>query len=114
MWLNHRVRRKQGLPLGVRGRCRGGGVGEICLIKHNVSGDKDPARGEVKASLTLVVRGVTKKHTTSRAGRQLVRSSGEGVRVTYTPEDPKVVVTSRGTKKSGVEWEQEKQWTEDG
>jgi hypothetical protein len=34
-WLNHRVRRKQGLQLGVRGRCRGGGVVEIRLVKHN-------------------------------------------------------------------------------
>ena len=50
----------------------------------------------------LVVRGVTKKHTTSRAGRQLVRSSGGGVRITRTPEDPKVVVERRGTEKSVV------------
>jgi len=50
-WLNHRVKRKQGLQLGVRGRCRGGGLGEIRLVKHNVSGDEDPARGEVKAAV---------------------------------------------------------------
>jgi len=54
-WLNHRVSRKQGLQLGVRGRCRGGGVGKIRLVKH-VSGDEDPARGDVKASVPLVVR----------------------------------------------------------
>ena len=75
-WLNHRVRRKQGLQLGVRGRCRGGGVREIRLVKHNVSGDEDPARGEVKAAVPLVVRGVTKKHTMSRAGCQLVEMLG--------------------------------------
>ena len=67
-----------------------------------MSGDQDAARGEVKASVPLVVRGVTKEHTTSRAGRQLVRSSGGGVRVTRTPEDPKVVVARRGTEKSVV------------
>jgi len=55
-WLNHQVRRKQGLQLRVRGRCGGGGVREIRLVKHNVSGDEDPARGEVKASVPLVVR----------------------------------------------------------
>ena len=77
-------------------------------------GDQNAARGEVKASVPLVVRGVTKEHTMSRARRQLVRSSGGGVRVTRTPEDPKVVVARRGTEKSVVEWEQEKQWTEDG
>ena len=80
-----------------------------------MSGDQDAARGEVKASVTLVVRGVTKKHTTSRAGRQLVRSSGGDVRITCTPKDTKVVVARRGYRKEcGVEWKQEKQWTEGG
>ena len=74
---------------------------KIRLVKHNVSGD-DSARGEVKAAVPLVVRGVTKKHTTSRAGRQLVRSSGGDVRITCTPEDTKVVVARRGTEKNGV------------
>src|SRR6185312_1516407 len=101
-WLNHRVSRKQRLQLGVRRRCGGGGVGEIRLVKHDVSGDQDAARGEVRASVPLVVRGVTKKHTKSRAGRQLVRSSGGDVRVTCTPKDPKVVVARRGTEKSVV------------
>ena len=50
----------------------------------------------------LVVWGVVKKHTTSRAGRQLVRSGGGGVRVTCTTEDPKVVVARRGTEQSVV------------
>ena len=67
-----------------------------------MSGDQDAARGEVKASVPLVVRGVPEEHTTSRAGRQLVRSGGGGVRVTRTPEDPKVVVARRGTEKSVV------------
>ena len=66
-----------------------------------MSGDKDPARGEVKASVALVVRGVTKKHT-SRARCQLVRSSGGDVRITCTPEDMMVVVVRRGTEKSVV------------
>ena len=70
------------------------------------------ARGEVKASVPLVVRGVPKEHTTSRAGRQLVRSSGGGVRVTRTPEGGRSEEGYR--KERGVEWEQEKQWTEDG
>ena len=49
-----------------------------------------------------MVREVPKEHTMSRAGRQLVRSGGGGVRVTHTPEDPKVVVARRGTEKSVV------------
>ena len=79
-----------------------------------MSGDEDAARGEVKASVSLVVRGVTKKYT-SRAGRQLVRSGGGGVRVTRTPEDPKGGRSEEGYRKErGVVWEQEKQWTEGG
>ena len=60
-------------------------------------------RGEVKATVPLVVRGVTKKHTPCRAGRQLVSSSGGDVRVTCTPEDTEVIVARRGTEK-GVVW----------
>ena len=63
--LNHRVSRKQRFQLGGRRRCGGGGVGEIRLVKDDVSGDQDAARGEVKASVPLVVRGVTKKHNKS-------------------------------------------------
>ena len=55
-------------------------------------------RGEVKASVPLVIRRVIKEHTTSRSGRQLVRSGGGGVRVTRTPEDPKVVVARGGAR----------------
>ena len=73
-WLNHRVSRKHRLQLGVRRRCGGGGVGEIRLV-----GDQNAARGEVKASVPLVVRGVPEEHTTSRAGRHLGRSGGGGV-----------------------------------
>ena len=43
-----------------------------------------------------------------------MRSSGGGVRITRTPEDPEVVVARRGTEKSVVWSEQEKQRTEDG
>jgi hypothetical protein len=101
MWLNHRVR-KQRRQLKVWRRCRGGGVREIRLVEHNVSVDEDSARGEVKAAVPLVVRGVTEKHTTSGAGRRLVRSSGSGVRVTSAPEVTKVIVARRGTKESMV------------
>ena len=64
-WLNHRVSRKQRLQLGVRRRCRGGRVGEIRLVKDDVSGDQNAARGEVKASVPLVVRGVPEEHDES-------------------------------------------------
>ena len=74
---------------------------EIRLVKDDVSGDQNAARGEVKTSVPLVVRGVPEEHITSRAGRQLVRSGGGGVRVTRT--------TSRSEegyrRERGVEWE---------
>ena len=74
-----------------------------------MSGDQDAVRGEAKASVLLVVMGVTKEHTTSRAGHQLVRSSGGGVRVTHTRR-PEGGRSEEGYRKErGVEWEQEKQ-----
>ena len=66
-----------------------------------MSGDQNAARCEVKVSVPFVVRGVPEEYT-SRAERQLVRSSGGGVRVTRTPDDPKIVVARRGTEKSMV------------
>ena len=78
-----------------------------------MSGDQNAARGEVKASVPLVVKEVLKEHTTSRAGRQLVRSGGGGVRVTHTRR-PEGCRSEGYRKERGVEWEQEKQWTEDG
>ena len=77
-------------------------------------GDQDAARGEVKASVPLVVRGVPEEHTTSRAGRQLVRSGGGGVRVTHTRKLEGGRSEEGYRRVRGVEWEQEKQWTEDG
>jgi hypothetical protein len=61
--------------------------------------DEDPARGEVKAAIALVVRGVPEKHTEGGAGCELVRISGSCVRVASTLEDTKVVIVWRGTKK---------------
>jgi hypothetical protein len=60
--------------------------------------DEDPARGEVKAAVFLVVRGVPEKHTEGGTGCKLVRSSGSGVRVASTPEDTEVVIARRGTE----------------
>ena len=53
------------LQLRVRRWCVRGGVGEIRLIKDDVSGDQNAARGEVKASVPLVVRGVPEEHNES-------------------------------------------------
>ncbi|WVZ57958.1 hypothetical protein U9M48_008285 [Paspalum notatum var. saurae] len=101
-WQNHRVSEKQGLQLEVGSGGGGGGEREIRLVKHHVPRDKDSARREVEATVPLVVRGVTKKHTPSRTGRQLVGSSGGGVRVTCTPEDMEVIIARRGTEESVV------------
>jgi hypothetical protein len=63
--------------------------------------DEDTARGKVEASVTLVIRRVSEENTEGRPGGQFMRSGGDGVRVTRTPEDSKVVV-ARGTEKSVV------------
>jgi hypothetical protein len=62
--------------------------------------DENAVRGEVEAPVPLVVRRVTKENTTCRAGRQLVRSNGNDVRITGTAEDTEVIVVGRGTKES--------------
>jgi hypothetical protein len=64
--------------------------------------DDEPARGEVKAAVALVVRGVPEKHTEGGTGCKLVRSSGSGVRVASTPEDTEVVIARRGTEEGLV------------
>ena len=64
--------------------------------------DEDPPRREVKATVPLVIRGVPEEDTLSRTGSQLMRSGGCGVRITRTPEDPKVIVTGGGTEESVV------------
>jgi hypothetical protein len=56
-WLDHRVSRKESEEVKVRvggGWC-GSGVGKYGLIKHHMARDEDPARGEVKAAVALVV-----------------------------------------------------------
>jgi hypothetical protein len=65
-WLDHRVSRKESEEVKVRvggGLWGGGGVGKHGLIKHHMARDEDPARGEVKAAVALVVWGVPEKHT---------------------------------------------------
>jgi hypothetical protein len=67
-----------------------------------MSGYKNPTRGEIVAPVPLMVRGVTKEHTTCRARCELMRSGGSKVRVAGAPEDMKVSVSGRGTEKSVV------------
>jgi hypothetical protein len=64
--------------------------------------DEDPTRGKVKATVTLMIRGVPEEDTESQMGCQFVGSGGYGVRVTRTPKDLKVIVPRRGTEKSMV------------
>jgi hypothetical protein len=58
--------------------------------------------GEVVAPIPLVVKRVTKENALYRVGRQLVRSSGDDVRVIGTAEDMEVIVAGRGTTTSLV------------
>jgi hypothetical protein len=67
-----------------------------------MSGDKNPARGEIVAAVPLMVRGVSKEHTKGRVRCELMRSSGSKVLVASAPEDRKVGVSGRGTEESVV------------
>jgi hypothetical protein len=42
---------------------------EVRLVKHNMSGDKNPTRGEIVAAVPLMVRGVTKEHNVLNEAR---------------------------------------------
>jgi hypothetical protein len=96
--LHHQVR-KHGLNVRIRSGC-GGGKGEVRLVKHNMSGYKNPTRREIVAAVPLMVRGVTKEHTTGRARCELMRSSGSKVRVASAPEDTKVGVVGGVPKRA--------------
>jgi len=61
------VRHGVALPTGdgVRVRCRGGSGGEEKnrLIEHHMARDEDLTRGEIIASVTLMIRGIAKEDT---------------------------------------------------
>jgi hypothetical protein len=104
--------RKHGLNVRIRSECGGGGKGEVRLVKHNMSGYKNPTRGEIVAVVPLMVKGVTKEHTTCRARCELMRSSGRKIRVASAPEDECKWEGYR--RERGEESEREKRWKEDG
>jgi len=65
-WLDHHVSGKQ--KQGVRVRCRGGsggggGEGKDRLMEHHMARDEDLTRGEVIASVTLMIRGIAEEDT---------------------------------------------------
>jgi hypothetical protein len=60
--------------------------------------NEDPTRGEIKAAIALMVRGVPEKHTEGGPGCKFLRSSSSSVRVASTPEDTKMVIARRGTE----------------
>jgi hypothetical protein len=65
-------------------------------------GDQHAVHAEIETPLPLVLRGVPKKDTLTRARGELMGSSGRGVWVAGAPEDPQVGVGGSGTKKSEV------------
>jgi hypothetical protein len=99
--LHHQVR-KHRLNVRIQSGCGRGGKGEVRLVRHNMSGYKNPTRGEIVAAVPLMVRGVTKEHTTCRARCELMRSSGNKIRVASAPEDTKVSLSGRGAEESMV------------
>jgi len=67
-----------------------------------VSGDQQAIGGEIETPIPLVIGGVPKKDTASRAGRKLVRSCGGEVRVAGAPEDTQVLVGGSGAEQGKV------------
>jgi hypothetical protein len=67
-----------------------------------MSGYKNPTRVEIIAAVPLMVRGVTKEHITGQARCELMRNSGNKIRVARAPEDTEVSVSGRGTEESVV------------
>jgi hypothetical protein len=55
--------------------------GEGGFVEDDEPGDDDSLCGEVKAVITLVIRGVTKEHTQGRAGSKFVRGGGSEIRI---------------------------------
>jgi hypothetical protein len=53
-----------------------------------MSRDQQAIGGEIEASVPLVLRGVAKEDTPTGARGELMGTSGRGVRVAGTPEDP--------------------------
>jgi hypothetical protein len=63
-------------------------------------GDQQAVHAEIETPLPLVLRGVPKKDTLTRARGELMGSSGRGVWVAGAPEDPQVGVGGSGTEKA--------------
>jgi hypothetical protein len=59
------------------GRQGGSSEGKYILVEKDMSRDDDAVGEEIKATVPLVVTGVTKEKITSRARGELVRSSAE-------------------------------------
>jgi hypothetical protein len=62
------IGKREEVKVRVRGGWCGGGEGKYSLIKHHMARDEDSTRGEVKAAVALVVRGVLEKHTEGGTG----------------------------------------------
>jgi hypothetical protein len=68
----------------------GSSKGKDILIEDNMTGDDDAVGEEVKASVPLMIRGVTEEKTMSGARGELVRHSCRGVGIAGTTKDPKI------------------------
>jgi hypothetical protein len=62
------------------------------LIKNHVSKDDQAVCVEIKAAVALVVRGVAKEDTPSRARSELMRRGCSSVRVTRAAENSEMLI----------------------
>jgi hypothetical protein len=78
------------------------GKGKSGLIKNNMAKNEDTLSGKVHAAITLMMRRITKKNTSTRSGREFIRHSGGGVGVAKTTKNAKRQVAGVRVMKSKV------------
>ena len=64
------------------------GKGKSGLVEDNTARDDDTITGEIHAAITLVVRRVAEKNTSTRPGSEFVGHGGSGVGVAKATKDP--------------------------
>lgn len=84
---------------------RWGGVNkrENVLIKDDMMRGINAGGEKIKASVPLMIMGVTKEKIMIRSRGKFVRSGGRGVGIIGTPKDPKVIIGGGGAEE-GEEW----------
>jgi hypothetical protein len=76
--------------------------GEGGFVEDNVPGDDYSVCGEVKAAITLVIRGVAEERTQGRAGSKFVRGGGSEIRIAGASKRVQVVIGGKSAMEGKV------------